>query len=563
MSPAARRAAQGLLGAAAMITVVTVLSRVLGLGRFLVQSWGVGAERIADAYNAANLLPNVLFEAAAGGALAGAVVPMLAAPLARGDRARVDRTVSAALGWTLLVLTPLGLLLAVCAGPVAAVFGGDDPTTVSLVRFFVLVFAVQIPMYGITVLLYGVLQAHRRFFWPAFAPVLNSVVVIATYGVYGVLAGGERADPAELATGALEVLAWGTTAGVAAMCLPMLVPVRRLGVRVRPTLRFADGDAVRFRALALAGVGSVAAQQLALLLMVWLAARFAPGGGQGNTTFLYAQQIYLLPYAVLVVPLATSTFPRVAEHAAAADRVAFGRLAATTTRGVVVASTLGAAAVLAGGPAVARGVAARADNPGVAGGMVDALVPMAAGVIGLGVLFHVSRCLYALEHARAAVAVNVLGWGVVSATAAVLVLVADAPVLGALGVAVTTGMTVGAVAALVALRGSAGAGALAGLARTLAVVLVAGAAGAAAGRWVADTVLLLAGQGPASATGAAAGGAVVAAVVVGAAVALLDRGTVTGVLRAEHAAAGGEATAVVPLDGTPADPAPRAVPPAG
>lgn len=561
MSPAARRAAQGLLGAAAMITLVTVLSRLLGLGRFLVQSWGVGADRIGDAYNAANLLPNVLFEAAAGGALAGAVVPMLAAPLARGDRARVDRTVSAALGWTLLVLTPMGVVLALAARPAAAFFGGDDPTTVALVRFFVLVFAVQVPLYGVTVLLYGVLQAHRRFFWPAFAPVLNSVVVIAAYAVYGVLADGERVDPARLGPGALEVLAWGTTAGVAAMCVPMLLPVHRLGVRVRPTLHFADGDGRRFRALALAGVGSVAAQQLALLLMVWLALRFGPGGGEGNTTFQYAQQLFLLPYAVLVVPLATSTFPRVAEHAAAADRTAFARLAATTTRGVVVASALGAAAVLAGGPAVARVFSALARNPDVADGMVDALVPMAAGVVGLGVLFHVSRCLYALEHARAAVAVNVLGWGAVSVTAAVLVVAADAPVLRSLGVAVTTGMSLGAAAALVALRRSAGAGALTGLLRTVLVVSAAGAAGAAAGRWVADSVMLLAGEGLVSAVGAAAGGAVVAAVVVGAAVALLDRGTVLGVLRAERATRGDVPAAVAPLDGTPADPSPRVAPP--
>ncbi|QCB93834.1 murein biosynthesis integral membrane protein MurJ [Cellulomonas shaoxiangyii] len=556
MSPGARRAVQGLLGAAAMITVVTLLSRVLGLGRFLVLAGTVRAERIGDAYNAANMLPNILFEAAAGGALAGAVVPMLAAPLARADKEGVDRIASAALGWTLLVLVPLGVLLAVCAAPLAAFLGGPDETTVALIRFFTLVFAVQVPLYGVAVLLYGVLQAHRRFFWPAFAPVLNSLVVMGAYLGYGALAGGEANDPSALDPGALEVLAWGTTAGVAAMCLPMLVPVRRLGVRLRPTLRF-DGDTgARFRALALAGIGSVAAQQLAVFLILRLALRYAPGQGEGYTAFVFAQQVYLLPYAVLVVPLATSTFPRVAAHAAAAEREAFARLAAVTTRGVLVAAALGGAAVLAGGPAVATVFAALAENPGVADGLASALVPMAPGVVGLGVLFHVSRCLYALERSRAAVAANVVGWGVVSLTAVVLVVVVGTGgdrVLGALGTATTVGMTAGAVVALLALRRSAGRGALTGLARTSVVALAAAALGAGAGRWVADSVLLLVGDGGWSATGAAAGGAVLAATVVAAAVALLDRGTVTGVLHAERASVEGPAVPVRADAPRPAD----------
>lgn len=540
MSPAARRTVQGLLGAAAMITAVTVLSRLLGLGRVLVQTGTVGADRIADAYGAANVLPNILFEAAAGGALAGAVVPMLAAPLAAGDRDRVGRIASAALGWTLLVLVPLGLLLAACAGPIATAFGGDAER-VDLVRFFVLVFAVQVPLYGVTVLLYGVLQAHRRFFWPAFAPILNSLVVVGAYVVYGVLADGEVRDPAALAPGALEVLAWGTTAGVAAMCLPMLLPVHRLGVRLRPTLRFGGDAAGRFRALALAGVGSVAAQQVSVLLFVVLASRYAPGDGAGWATFSYAQQVYLLPYAVLVVPLATSTFPRVAERAATGDRAGFAGLASATTRGVVAAAALGASALLAGGPAVAAVFAALAEeSPDVRTGFVSALVPLALGVVGLGVLFHVSRCLYALERPRAAVLANAVGWGVVSVTAVALVLLADrrdGDVLAALGTASAVGMTAGAVTALVALRRAAGAEALRGLVRTVVVVLLAGAAGAVLGRWLADSVLLLAGDGIASAVGAAGGAAVAAATVVAAAVALLDRGTVRAVLAAERASA--------------------------
>ncbi|MDK7340864.1 lipid II flippase MurJ, partial [Pauljensenia sp. UMB0018B] len=79
-----------------------------------------------------------------------------------------------------------------------------------LLTLFLRVFAVQIPLYGISVVLTGVLQAHKKFFWPAFAPLLSSLVVIATYALYGANQGA--ADSAsQVGAEAINILAWGTT----------------------------------------------------------------------------------------------------------------------------------------------------------------------------------------------------------------------------------------------------------------------------------------------------------------------------------------------------------------
>jgi len=539
VSPAGRRLLGGLAGAAAMIAVVTALSRVLGFVRYLVGAATVGMGTVADAYNSANVLPNVLFEVAAGGALAGALVPLLAGPVLRRDPAEVDRIVGAALGWTLLVLTPLGLALAAAAGPIATLLaGGRAAGSVEAVRFFVVVFAVQVPLYGLTVLLYAVLQAHRRFFWPAFAPVMSSLVVVATFVGYGLLAHGQRDDPSGVPAAALRVLAWGTTAGVAAMCFPMLIPVRRLGVAVRPRLRFPPGVGRRFRALAFAGVGAVAAQQVSVLVILELAVSRGTAGSY--TTYVYGQQVYLLPYAILVVPLATSTFPRVAARVAAADRVGFAHLSALTTRAVLAAAAAGAAAVIAAAPAVAEVFATLSRARSVQPDMTLLLTWMVPGVVGFAAMFHVSRTLYALERARAAVVCAVVGWGTVAvvAVAAVATTTVHGPdrpaVLTALGLATTAGMTVGGTANLVALRRAAGPEALEGLGRTLVVLIGAGAVGAVAGRWVTDAVSHLVGSGVWTALGAAAGAGIVALLVVVGAVLGLDRETVRGVLRAEH-----------------------------
>ncbi len=538
MSPTARRVLGGLGGAAAMIAAITVLSRVLGFGRYLVQAGAVGAGSISGTYNSANMLPNIVFEAAAGGALAGALIPLLALPVARGLRRDVDAVASAALGWTLLVLVPVGALLALLAGPIAAVWPGLDDAHRELLRFFVVVFAVQVPLYGVAVLLYAVLQAHKRFFWPAFAPVMSSVVVIAVYAVYGAMAQGEWDDPAAAGQDALQVLAWGTTAGVAVMSLPMFWPVHRLGVRLRPTLRFPAGVGRRLAALAFAGVGSLVAQQLAMLVVVVVSS--ARGGGATFSLYLWSQQVYLLPYAVLVVPLATSTFPRLAARAAAGRLGEYAVMASATTRAVVTAAAVGAAAVAAAAPAVADVFGALTGRAGSTTAMSSTITLLVPGLVGFAAMFHASRALYALERGRAAVTANVLGWGTSAVGSLVLgaVLVPDgrdpARTLTALAVASSVGMLVGGTAAVVGLARAAGREAVVGLARTTTVVVAAGVVAAAAGRWVVDAVETLTGTGVWSAIGAAAGGAVVAVVVMAGAVALLDRRTVTQMVRLER-----------------------------
>src|SRR5450756_2523858 len=112
----------------------------------------------------------VLFEVAAGGALASAVVPLLALPLARSMRKDVDRTASAMLGWALAVLVPLAVVVAVLARPLVGVFmPGATVAELGVAASFLAMFAVQIPLYGAGLVLTGVLQAHRRFLAAALA----------------------------------------------------------------------------------------------------------------------------------------------------------------------------------------------------------------------------------------------------------------------------------------------------------------------------------------------------------------------------------------------------------
>lgn len=527
------RITAGLLGAAAMIAVVTVVARVLGFVRSLVFGATVGFDAVGDAYNAANTLPNVVFEIAAGGALAGAVVPVLAIPLARGLREDVDRTASALVGWVLVVLVPLAVVLAAVAHPVASLVS-RDPTGRSLVAGLLAVFAVQVPLYGLAVVLSGVLQAQKKFFWPAFAPVMSSVVVIGSYLAFAAVADGSQTDPAALPGVAFAWLAWGTTAGVAALSLPLLVPVYRSGVRLRPTVRFPAGTGRRVRALATAGLGGLLAQQLAVLVTLLLATRF--GERSTYSVWVAAQQVYLLPYAVLAVPLATSAFPRLAEHVGKGDLSSFARLTGRSTRVVVVVTLLGASVLVATADAVAGiFVSIGIGEPARIAAMAPALAWSAPGILGLGLLFHLTRALFALERGRLAVAATATAWlaVVVASLLACLAMVGGTPdgpkTLVALALGTSIGMSVGAVAALAAIRKAAGPVVLSGVSRSILVGIVAAVLGAVVGRATTRSTAELLGESGGTWIVAGGGGGLLAIAVVLGALWLGDRGTLTGI----------------------------------
>lgn len=529
-----RRLAGSVVGAAALITVVTALSRILGFLRWVAQAGTVGYDTVGTAYASANTIPNVLFEIVAGGALAGALVPLLALPLARGMRAEANRTASAALTWALAALVPLAVLVVVLAQPVARLLAPDEPGTIELTAAFLRVFAIQVPLYGVGVVLSGVLQAQKKFFWPAFAPVLSTLVVLASYGAFALTAEGLHDDPAALPDAAVAWLAWGTSAGVAAMSLPLLVPVLRSGVRLRPTFSFPDGVATRARRLAGAGVGALLAQQLAVVVTLRLAGTF---GGTGTwPVFQYTQAVYLLPYAVLAVPLATSVFPRLAEKAGESDTRAFSALTAGTARAVAVLAGLGAVALVAAAPAVAVAFSRVGHGQeGVVLAMGPALTAMAPGLVGFSVLYLATRALYALERARSAMLAGSLAWGTTAFVSLVLVPMttvgaADAPgALLALAVSHTTGMTCGGIAALVALKRVLGPAVLGGVLRTSGAVVLGGAVAAVVGRVVVDAVVGMEAS-LAAAVGGGALGALAGIVALGLVLAVADRRTLRAAL---------------------------------
>ncbi|WP_348651138.1 lipid II flippase MurJ [Micromonospora sp. WMMD882] len=506
-APAPLAAAGRLAGAAALIAVLTVAARLAGFARTAVFTWVVGPTDLGGAYLVANTVPNIVFEIVAGGALASLVVPLLAGAVAAGDRAAVAATTGALLTWTLTLLVPLAVLVAVAAGPLVGLVGdgltADQQATGARM---LQVFAPQLPLYGVGIVLTGVLQAHRRFAWPVLAPLLSSLTVIVVYLTF-LWRAGRLPGIGDVGLADELVLSGGTTLGVVVLSLSLLAPLRRLGVRPRPGYAFEPRARARVGGLAVAGAVTVTAQNLALLVII---NQVSFGPVYAPAAFNLAQTVYLLPWAVLAVPLAVAAYPTLAAAASGGDADGYRATLAPTVRGVLLFSCLGAAALVG----TAQPVAAFFLPESSAGPAAAAVVGYAPGLLGYGLFAVLSRALYARGDTRAATVAITVGWLAVPAVAVPLgvLLPVDDRVL-AVAVANSAGMLLLGALLLVAARRSAGPAALAGSARAGAAGLLAGSVAALAGVGVARA---LAGVGDGTPTTAGAlGTGMLSGVVVG------------------------------------------------
>lgn len=467
------------LGAkAGQVGTFTLASRLLGFLRWVVQAATVGSGAMAGAYSSANQIPNVFYEVVVGGALAGTVVPLLAGAIAHGQREKVRETASGLLGLTLAVLLPLAVLMALFAEPLAqllvtsdtrmgtdkaaiAYWGGSHQLVVAFLRMF----ALQIPLYGLGVVLTGVLQAYNRFTWPALAPIFSSLVVMLTYGIYGALIDAGHYAQAVLTLG------WGTTAGVAALSLPLLWPVHRLGLGLRARLRLPAGTFTQLRSLAGAGIAALIAQQISVLTVVAVARRYGSAGT--IAIYQYTQAIYVLPYAVLAVPLATVVYPQLAARLASKHVSRETKdLIANSTALVTLAACVGSGALMLGAPLAQQvfGLITAVDYMGAA------LVAFAPGLVGYALIYQLTRVLYVLDAARSAALATCLGWLVVAGASWMFSANAKGPaVLVYLGAASSAGMSLAGVALALVLARRVGARALAPSLKIVALYLVVSA----------------------------------------------------------------------------------------
>jgi putative peptidoglycan lipid II flippase len=313
--------AGGLLRSSAVMAAGTLASRATGFLRTAALVAALGTQGLGDAYNVSYQIPFTMYDLLLGGILVSVIVPLIVRVRER------SRDVGAAYEQRLLSLAVLVLGTISAAGVLLApwlisLYGGglggpERDLAVSLTRFFL----PQLLFFGIGAFGGAILNVRGRFGAPMWMPVINNIVVVGVAVTFIVIA-LPGVGPATITAGEVRLLGAGTTAGIVAQTLGLLVALRAAGFRWRPRLDFRAGELSEIGRMAGWTMVYVLTTQAALVVVTNLATRAGRQGrleglaGVGFAPYFNAYQLFQLPYAIVAVSVITALLPRMSVYAA-------------------------------------------------------------------------------------------------------------------------------------------------------------------------------------------------------------------------------------------------------
>jgi putative peptidoglycan lipid II flippase len=415
--------------------------------------------------------------------LVPAFVELLEQRRSAAGEAGAEQLAGALLGWSLLVLGPVCLAGVVAAPALARLLttGTPDPVVAAaqrhLATFLLRLFVPQVLLYAVGAVTTAVLHAKRRFTVTAMAPIGNTVMMVAALVAFRVLH-GPGAPGFDLTLAERLSLGAAGTLGVMAFVGVPFVALRRSGFRLRFSVPRPGTVTGLGRAVRLSGWAGLQHAGTAVLLAAALLVGMGISGGV--VAYQVAFACFLVPYAVLALPLVTAVLPELAVEAGRGDLPAFGRSLqwALERMASFVVPVSVAGVVFA--PRVMEALAFGQTSEGGGRLIGFGLAALAAGLLPYGAFFLFVRAHYALGEGRAPAlaAVGSSGLGAVLMAVGGAVAHGDAK-LAVMGAAHSVAYLIGAVVLGVNLARRTGVSLVpAGLARAVAM---SGGLGAVAG----------------------------------------------------------------------------------
>lgn len=342
------------LAHAKLIGGFTLLSRLLGLAREVVAGHYLGTGVVASAFAVAFTIPNLFRKLLGEGALSAAFIPLYAQANKRGVTESGESAGDFASGSVNLLAM---ILVGITVVGEAILFGWmwlrDDDGRSD--RLLMLQFtAVMLPYVMLVcggAFLSAILQVHKRFGPPAFAPVLLNLCHIVT------LAGGAwwlglqgKADysPAVVAVQTKLAFMLAVTVLIAGVLQVLILwpALRQSGFRFRPRVKMWTAATRKMLLLSVPVALGAGVLQLSVLLDKLISYTLMQGEdlatGQRITTFElfgrviaypmeagavrrldFAQLLYQFPLGVFAIALATAIFPHLSADAMEAGREKF------------------------------------------------------------------------------------------------------------------------------------------------------------------------------------------------------------------------------------------------
>ena len=312
----------------------TAASRVTGQIRTILLAWALGTTGYAaNAYQAGSMIPQVIYTLVSGGIFNAVLVPQIVRTLkAKDAETKLNKLITLAITMLLAVT----ILMALCTPLLTRLYVNGSPETMALATSFTLWCMPQIFFYGLYTVIGQILAAKDHFTAYAWSSVGANIISCIGFGTFIALFGRATEHPLDFWTADKIALTAGTwTLGVAFQALVLFIPLTKIGLKYRPQFGL--------RGIGLRSMGSVAAWSVGIVVIDQLAnivitrtSTNAPMLAQqqfginpldvaGNASYQNAYTIYMLPYSLVAVSLATAIFPKIsraiADHNIAEARI--------------------------------------------------------------------------------------------------------------------------------------------------------------------------------------------------------------------------------------------------
>ncbi len=310
--------------AGAVMASGTLASRLLGLVRAALLTGVIGTTGYAaDAFTAANSLPNSFYILIAGGVVNAIFVPQVVRAKLRPDGDEfVNRIITISLA-ILAVATVVITLLAPLA--VRLYYNVDNAAALRLATVFAVICLPQIFFYGLYTILGQVLNAHGRFAAYMWAPALANIVAIGGLVWFQRAGFPTSAAPDDWTPAMIAILAGTSTLSIVVQAVALIFPLRRIGFRYRPVWGIRGHGLGEVSSVAKWTFGSIVVGQLGLVVTSRVLTRATSLGqaagdpAPGLAAFGPALLIAMMLHGLITVSLITALFTRLSEAASHGD----------------------------------------------------------------------------------------------------------------------------------------------------------------------------------------------------------------------------------------------------
>ena len=293
--------AKSIVGAAAIVGVLSFVSRIVGLVRDRILAGEFGAGDTLDIYYAAFKIPDFLFSLIVVGALSASFIPIFVNQYQKrfsNDKAwEFTNNILHVLGALMLVVI---IILFVFAEPFARIVAPGFPEVKQqLVASFMRVMVFAQLLLTASMVFGSVLQSLKRFFLYSLAPIFYNVGIIIGAVFFVEWMG-------------MIGLAWGVVFGAFLHLVVQLVGVRNVGYAYRFSLSLKDKSTLKLLRLTGPRLLGIATSQILFLILAILASTLVVGS---VTIFQFAYNIQFFAVGIVGISFAVAVFPTLSAHA--------------------------------------------------------------------------------------------------------------------------------------------------------------------------------------------------------------------------------------------------------